>query len=115
MKRSRDTARCEEKTRHPLSNKPVNEIDSEENLTEDIEPTTPLISGSPFNSFVSENWPTAYLENGGFFVDSIRSAASGSYKGGSIFEVQGLLLEENEQFHHYDVLDELLCEQVDPS
>ncbi|CEP61306.1 Ldo16p LALA0_S02e11452g [Lachancea lanzarotensis] len=66
---------------------------------------------------VDENWPTAYLENGDFFVETIRSAAMSEMQNtrpGSDREDKSSL-EVSEEFRHYDVLDELLCEQVDPN
>ncbi|SCU89954.1 LADA_0F00793g1_1 [Lachancea dasiensis] len=65
----------------------------------------------------AENWPITYLENGDFFVETICSAAIGDFQESGPFgdTSNREINKSGEEFHHYDVLDELLCEQVDPA
>ncbi|SCU78581.1 LAFA_0A07316g1_1 [Lachancea sp. 'fantastica'] len=82
-------------------------------------PTTPVFQpdGSSIqHSELNENWPTSFLENGDFCVETIRSAAMSEVQNtrqGSDMDESSL--EVSDGFRHYDVLDELLCEQVDPN
>ncbi|CUS20886.1 LAQU0S02e00606g1_1 [Lachancea quebecensis] len=97
-----------------LSTKSTNKTDSSNNAKVS-EPTTPFDESFPSTVLTSENWPAAYLGNGDVLVDAIRSAASEMEKMHHPSDIESFELDADNQFHHYDVLDELLCEQVDPS
>ncbi|SCV05075.1 LANO_0G17920g1_1 [Lachancea nothofagi CBS 11611] len=100
-----------------LTRKSTNENDNG-NRRVAQEPTTPRATYEEFllRTDAIENWPTTYLENGDFFVETIRSAASETdLGGGSPSDNDQNSCSVSDEFRHYDVLDELLCEQVDPA
>ncbi|SCU77400.1 LAME_0A00980g1_1 [Lachancea meyersii CBS 8951] len=100
-----------------LETKCTNENDNK-TIKSVASPTTPvcLVDDLQLNSNTIENWPTTYLENGDFFVETIRSAATSELqRTGTVSDTDRGSEAVSDEFRHYDVLDELLCEQVDPT
>lgn len=113
-KKSKGSVAQGRKSKGVLSTKSTNKTDDLNNARVS-KPTTPIDESCPSTALTSENWPAAYLGNGDVLVDAIRSAASELEKTHLPSDIESFEMDADSQFHHYDVLDELLCEQVDPS